>query len=384
MLEGWVSISVAQQVSVGSGAVRLTGDVIKALGLRRLLLVTTPGRAQSEGMPAVRAALGRALVATFDQVEPGVSASAVQAGVRLARSEGIDGLVSFGGGATIDTAKAIAFFLEHETGSPAAGFADRPLLPHIAIPTTLVGAAFSSWFSIADPGTRRSSTAGAPTVVPSAIMIEPELGADLDADQLGASIASVLGHGVETLWAPGRTPESDALAVAGLAHLVVAASAALAEPGDVERRAGLLDAAVLCGRARGLVGDGLHHALVQLLVSRVPVPYGDVHAALLPATARFTFEAVPAAAEAVAQTLVAPSESSSDPNSDAVDAPAAATARIRALLDELGPRRGLSDLGFGDEDLASVARQAGAHRGVQIHPRPVGETDMVAIMEDAW
>lgn len=382
MLHGWTSISVAQQVVVGPGALRRVGEITKALGLRRLLLVTTPGRSRSDGMDQVRSALGRSLAATFDQVESGVSAQAVQAGVRLARSEGVDGLVSFGGGAATDTAKAIAFFLEHESGSPAAGFADRPLLPHIAIPTTLVGAPFSGWFSISDPNTRRASTAGAPTVIPSAIVVEPELGADLDADQLAASIAAVLGHGVETMWAPDRTPESDALAVAGLAHLVVAAPAALAEPGDIERRTGLLDAAVLCGRARGLVGDGLHHVLVELLASRRDVAYGDVHAALLPATARFTLDAVESAAEAIAQTVVLDGDA---PIGGSVDNAAATAAdRIGAVIDLLGPRRGLSDLGFDDEDLGSVARQAGAHRGVQTHPRPLGEADIVAIMEDAW
>lgn len=380
MLQGWVSISTAQQVSVGTGALGLVGDVAKALGLRRLLLVTTPGRSRSEGIDAVRSALGRTLAATFDQVESGVSATAVQAGVRTARNEGVDGLVSFGGGAAIDTAKAIAFFLEHEAGSPAAGFADRPLLPHIAIPTTLVGAAYSGWFSITDPNTRRSSTAGAPTVVPSAVMVEPEVGADLNADELAASIASVLAHGVETLWAPGRTPESDALAVAGLAHLVVAAPGALAEPGDIERRSGLLDASVLCGRARGLVGDGLHHVLVELLRSRASVAYGDIHAALLPATARFTLDAVESAADAIAQTLVLGSAPVGDPADSAV----MAADRIDEVIDLFGARRGLSDLGFDDADLGSVARQAGSHRGVQTHPRPVGEADIVAIMEDAW
>ncbi len=372
MLQRWVTISTAQQVIVGPGAVHQLGEVVKALGLRRVLLVTTPGRARSDAIDSVRSALGRSLGGTFDQVEPSVPASVVQAGVRTMRAEGFDAMVSFGGGAAIDTAKAIAFFLEHESGTPAAGFADRPILPHIAVPTTLVGAAFSSWFSVIDPSTRRSSTAGAPTVTPSAVVVEPEAGADLDALQLAGSVAALLAHTVEALWSPGRNPVSDALAIGGLARIAAEAADALAEPGDIDRRGSLLDAAVLGGRARAYSGDGLHHALAQLLSSRRSVPYGAVHAALLPATARFTFEAVPEAAVAVAGTLAAP---------DDTDDPGAA---IEALLDSLGPRHGLSDLGLDDDDLDAVARQAGAHRGVQVHPRPVGETDIRALLDDAW
>jgi alcohol dehydrogenase class IV len=376
MLEGWVSTSIAQQVVVGPGALRALPEVLKALGLRRVLLVTTSGRSRAEGTDGVRRQLGRSLAATFDQVERGVPATAVQAGVRHLRSETIDGIVSLGGGAAIDTAKALAFFFEHESGTPAAGFADRPMLPHVAIPTTLVGAAYTSWFSMIDPATRRSSTAGAPTMTPSAVLVEPELGADLPGELLAGSIAALLGHGIEALWSPGRTPESDALASAGLARLAAGAAAAVAEAGDIERRGALLDAAVLCGRARAQAGDGMHHVLAQLLSARSAAPYGAVHAALLPATVRFTLEAVPQVDATVSEVLAdaAGGAAAGHPGADAVD----------VLLGSLGPRQGLSDLGFTDDDLDAVARQSGSHRGVQVHPRPAGEADVRALLDDAW
>lgn len=370
MIDQWVSTSVAQQVIVGPGALRTTAEVTKALGLRRVLLVTTMGRSESEGGERVRSALGRALTATFDNVETAVPATAVQAGVRVLRNENVDGIVSFGGGAAIDTAKALAFFLEHESGSPAAGFADRPMLPHIAVPTTLVGAAYTSWFSMIDPSSRRSSTAGAPTMTPSAVLVEPELSADLPADLLAGSVGAVLAHGVEALWTAGRTPESDALAVAGLERLARSAPDAVNEPGDIERRGGLLDASVLCGRARHQAGDGMHHVLVQLLSARAGLSYGAVHLALLPATARFTLDVVPQAADQLARALGGDS-------AEPVEA-------LTALLDSLGHRRGLADLGVTDDDLDAVARQAGSQRGVQIHPRPAGESDVRALLDDAW
>ncbi|MFP4513742.1 MAG: iron-containing alcohol dehydrogenase family protein [Acidimicrobiales bacterium] len=372
MLHRWVHTSIAQQVVVGPGAVTTIGEVLTMLGMRRVLLVTTRGRAGSDGGDRVRAAIGRGLADTFDEVVADVPTTAVQAAVANLRGEAFDGLVSFGGGAAVDTAKALAFFHEHESGTPAAGFADRPVLPHVAIPTTLAGAAFSTTFSMVDPQSRRSTTAGAPTMVPSAVLVDPELGADLSSELLLGSIATAVAHGVEALWTPDRTPEAEALASAGLGRLAVAAPDAMAEPGDIERRAALVDGAVLCGRARQNAGDGLHHVLVQLVAARAQVPHGPVHAALLPATTGFTTDVVPDAAAAISRALGHTGE------------PDDAGGAVSALLERLGPVQGLSDLGVGEDDLEAVARQAGSHRGVQVHPRPAGEADITALLEDAW
>lgn len=370
MAPGWIHTSPAQQVVVGPAALRSAPEVLRALGARRVLLVTTRGRAESDVGEAVRAALGRQLAATFAQVEPNVPAPVVQAAVRALRSDAIDAVVSVGGGAAIDTAKALAFFHEHESGTPAAGFADRPGLPHMAIPTTLVGAAFTPTFAMVDPNTRRSTAAGAPTLTPSAVLVDAELGAELPLDLLRGSIAAVLSHGIEALWSPGRDPEVEALAAAGLARVAAAGPAAVAEPGDIERRAALLDAAVLVGRARQQVGDGLGHVLAQLLSVRCGASYGAAHAALLPVTVRFTVDATPEAATTIATAL-------GDPEADVADL-------VGSLLDALGARTGLEALGATDDDLDSVARQSGSHRGVQTHPRPIGESDVRAILDDAW
>jgi maleylacetate reductase len=370
MIHRWVHTSIAQQVVVGPGAVTVLGDTLRMLGLKRVLLVTTEGRAQTEGCDRIRSALGRALAGTFDEVEMHVPASAVQAAARRLRDDMFDGLVSFGGGSVIDTAKALGFFSEHEAGAPAAGFADRPVLPHVAIPTTLVGAAFSPTFSMIDPQSRRSSTAGGPTMAPTSVLVDPELGADLPVELLVGTIAAAVAHGVEAVWAPDSTPETEAIALAGLSRLAVAGPVSTAEPGDIERRTPLVDGAVLCGRARQNAGDGLHHVLAQLVAARAQIPYGAAHAALLPVTTRFTAEVVPGPAEQIAGAL-------GQPGGDVAEA-------VIALLGQMSPRRGLADLGVSDEDLEAVSRQAGSQRGVQVHPRPAGEADIRALLDDAW
>lgn len=368
MFGPWVHTSPAQQVVAGSGAVDALTDQLKVLGVRRALLVTTPGRMASDGADRVVRRAGRALAATFDAVEPQVSASVVQRGVAALRAEGIDGLVSFGGGSATDTAKAMAFFAEHESGSPGSGFADRPTLPHVAVATTLVGAPYTATFSMVDPAARRSTSAGGPTIAPSAVLLDVELGADLPADLLATSATVALAHGLEAAWGAGSTPEARALAIAGLAGLARAVPDAVAEPGDVARRTPVVAAAALCGRGRQNAADGLQQALAQLVGARGAVPHAEAHAALVVVTTRFLAEAVPDDdLAAVADAL------------GGDDVPTA----VADLVDRIGATRRLGELGLSDEDLDAVARQAASQRGVQTSLRPVGEADVRALLEDA-
>ena len=370
MPDRWTHTSPAQQIVAGSGAVDVLAEQLRALGVRRAMLVTTRGRLDSEGGETVVSRCGRALAATFDAVEPHVPAPVVQRGVAELRTAGVDGIVSFGGGSAVDTAKALAFFAEHEAGAPGAGFADRPLLPHVAIPTTLAGAPFTATLSMVDPHARRSTSTGGPTIAPSAVVVDAELGADLPMGLLRTSIAVALAHGVDAAWSATASPEAVALAVAGLAQVAAAAPAAVDEPGDVERRLPLLAGAVLCGRARQNAGDGLQQALAQLLGARAGAPHAAAHAALLVPTTRFVADALPSAqVAAVAGAL-------GDRDADVADL-------LAALLDRLGHPTRLADLGIDDDDLDAVARQSASQRGVQTCPRPLGEADVRALLDDA-
>ncbi len=44
----WTHTGYAQQLVFGAGAVRRVGEVLRGIGVRRVLLVTTPGRHDSE------------------------------------------------------------------------------------------------------------------------------------------------------------------------------------------------------------------------------------------------------------------------------------------------------------------------------------------------
>lgn len=368
MLDPWTHTSPAQQLVAGPRAIDALGEHLRALGVRRAVLLTSLGRADSATVERVQSRAGRVHVQVLDVVEEHVPAPVVQRAVAEVHALGADSLISVGGGSAIDTAKAVAFFLEHQAGTPGSGFADRPVVPHVAVPGTLVGAAYTTSFSMIDPGTRRSTSTAAPTLAPSSVLLDLEAFAELPASRLGPSVAVALAHGLEAAWSTTASPEARALGLAGLARLAAAAPGAVDDPSDLDALGEVVIGASLCGRARQNDGDGLQQALAQLVGTRSGATHAAAHAALLPHTTRLLADVVSTAqADAVADVL-----GGGDP-ADAV---------VR-LLDQLGAATTLGEMGLDDDDLEAVARQSGAQRGVQTALRPVGEADVRALLDDA-
>lgn len=364
----WVHTSAAQQLRFGDGALHGLNDLFRAVGVRRALLVTTAGRSQSdEGAQVVRA-LGRVLASTFTEVISHVPTPTVQAALRQARRDGIDGVVSFGGGSCADTAKAVCFFTEQEQGTPGASFADRPALPHVAIPTAYSGAELTGFFGMTDPNTRAKSGAGGPTIVPVAAFYDPSLTRTLPARISAETGMNALAHCVEAAWSPTRTPEAEAVALAGLATIADALPRVVDRPSDQEARSDMLTGSILAGRCLQNASMGIHHGLAQLVGGRTGIPHGLANALILAAAMRYNAEAVPQAMARMARAL------------DVDDAPAA----VEALVERLGLDTSLSEVGMTTDDLDAVARLSQSSPSVRANPRPVSEDDARELLESIF
>ncbi len=148
--ETWTHTGFAQRLHFGAGAVAQLPDIVKALGVRRVLLVMTARGGQSDDGLRIAKLLGRTVASTFADARSHVPTTTVEAAVQQARRDAVDGVVSFGGGSCADLGKAISFFVEQEAGTPGASYADRPALRHIAIPTTYSGAELTPFFGMTD------------------------------------------------------------------------------------------------------------------------------------------------------------------------------------------------------------------------------------------
>ena len=129
--------------------------------------------------------------------------------------DAIDAVVSFGGGSAMDLGKAIVFFTEQEAGAPGTTYLDRPALPHVAIPTTYSGAEITMFFGMTDERTRTKGGGGGPTTAPVAVVYDPELTVGTPVQVTAETSLNALAHCVEAAYAVQRSPEAEAVALAG-------------------------------------------------------------------------------------------------------------------------------------------------------------------------
>jgi alcohol dehydrogenase class IV len=365
----WIHTGFAQRIVFGAGAVGRLPEVLRATGARRWLLVTTEGRLASDDGARVVRTLGRAVASTFAEVRSHVPTTAVEAAVRQARRDAVDGVVSFGGGSCCDLGKAVCFFLEQESGAPGASYVDRPAIAHVAVPTTYSGAELTPFFGMTDEAARAKTGAGGPTIAPLAAVYDPDLTAGTPPRVRAETGMNCLAHGVEVAYSPARTAEAEAIGLACVATAAAALPRVVDDPDDGQARADMLAAAALGGRALQNATTGVHHGLSQLLGGRTGIPHGLANALVLPHAMRFNSPAVPDELARIGAAL-----------GDAGD-PAGAAAR---LVQRLGLPTRLRDCGVEEEDLDAVARLAGGNVNVRANPRPVGEDDARAILEAAF
>ncbi len=368
MTDTWTHTGYAQQLLFGAGVVQRLPEVLRQLGLRRVLLVTTEGRASSHDGATVQHLLGRSLASTFAGVRSHVPAPTVQDAVRQARRDAVDAVVSFGGGSCADLGKAVSWFTEQAQGTPGGSWADRPVLPHLSIPTTYSGAELTPFFGMTDPATGQKSGAGGPTTAPLAAIYDPGLTLSTPARVSAETGMNALAHCVEVAWSPTRTPEAEAIALAGAARVVAALPRVVAAPDDLASRTDMLAAAALAGRCLQNASMGVHHGLAQLVGGRTGISHGLANAVILAHAVRFNAEVVPAEVRRIGEAIGAP------------DDPAGS---IAALVAQLGLPSHLSEAGVTEEDLDAVAASSGSNYSVGANPRAVTEADARAILSEA-
>jgi maleylacetate reductase len=363
----WVHTGYAQRVVFGAGTIDGVADVVRETGARGVLLVTTEGRLASPAGERLTGRLGRLVRSTYSGVRSHVPTSIVQEAVRQARSDGVDGVVSFGGGSCADLGKAVCFFIEQEAGTPGASYLHRPALPHVAIPTTYSGAELTPFFGMTDEATRQKSGSGGPTIAPVAAIYDPELTLDTPGRVSAETGMNALAHGIECAWSPARTPEAEAVALACIQRVASSLPEVIERPLDLGPRTRMLEGAALGGRCLQNASMGVHHGLAQLVGGRSGIPHGLANAVLLAHAVRFNADAVEL--RPIGTALGDPQD------------PAGAVDRLRASI---GLPGSLSECGVVEEDLDAIARLSQRNHNVLANPKPVSEDDARSILEAAY
>jgi alcohol dehydrogenase len=361
-------------VAFAPGALRGLGEIAKAQGATRVLLVTDPGiREAGHEERAVRSLYRAGLVVrVFDDVEENPTTEVVDKGLRVARQFKPDFIIGLGGGSSMDCAKGINFlFTNGGTMQDYWGVnkATQPMLPLIAIPTTAgTGSEAQSFALITDPATHQKMACGDAKALPRVAILDPELTATQPPRIAAATGIDAVAHAVETAVTTKRNETSQEFSREAWRRLERSYATAVANgAADVSARADMLVGAHLAGCAIENSMLGAAHALANPLTGHFEVPHGFAVGMMLPHVVRYNADA-PGGHYADALGIEGP----------------ALASRLEQLLDAGRIRRRLSDHDIPETSLPMLAAEAAKQWTATFNPRPVSEADLLALYRAAY
>ncbi len=289
--------ATAAKIRFGQGTLREAGAIAKAFG-RRALIVT--GRHVDRAAP-LRGLLEREGVgSTAFPVGGEPEIAMVEQGVAVARGEGCDVVISFGGGSAIDAGKAIAAMLVNPgelldylevIGRGKA----LPLVPapFIAIPTPAgTGSEVTRNAVLASPAHHVKVSLRSPLMLPRVAIVDPELTLDLPPEVTASTGMDALTQLIEPYVCAKPNPMIDALCVEGISRAARSLKTAFSAGHSLAAREDMSLASLFGGLALANAGLGAVHGFAGPIGGMFPAPHGAVCAALLPHVMRANIAAL--------------------------------------------------------------------------------------------
>ncbi|HZM37354.1 MAG TPA: iron-containing alcohol dehydrogenase [Burkholderiales bacterium] len=366
------AISYLNDVYFARGALGVLPELLARLGIEKPLVVTDAGLV---GLGIVRR-LGISDV--FDGTETNPTEGNLRSCLALYRSCGCDGLVAFGGGASIDLAKLVAMMAGHEPPLEQYAVLNQgisriksggPLL--VAVPTTAGSGSEVGRAALLKLDSGRKLGFLSPHLLPKAAVCDAVLTASMPPALTAATGMDAISHCVEACCSSRKNPVAEAIALEGLARGWRAIRRAHADGADLEAREDMM----LCALMGGLAfqkGLGAVHSLSHPLGGLdLRLHHGTLNALFLPPVLRFNQQSCAREMERLAGAIGVRS------GQEVPDA-------FERLLGELGLPRRLRDMGVTKAALAPLAAQAAEDHCTATNPRRFDEQAAKRLYEEAF
>jgi alcohol dehydrogenase len=371
----------SQRVLYGPGSSERIGEHAKDLG-QRVLLVTDQGLSAAGHPQQVMEDLEKAglEVTLFDKSIENPTESSVQDCVHMAKTAQIDLIVGLGGGSSMDTAKGCNFILTN--GGRMAdywgvGKATQAMLPLIALPTTAgTGSECQSFALISEDNTHRKMACGDEKALPLVTILDPKLTLSQPRMVTACTGIDALTHALESAVTNKRNDSSDRHS--GMAFELIHENLpkVFERPDDLEARGAVLLGASHAGAAIERSMLGAAHSMANPLTALRGTVHGVAVGLALPAVMEFNAgqpDTMTRYADLARQAGIVPRETS---NRDSFEA---LVARVRSLLEMANFPSSLSQLGFEEKDLASLAKGASEQWTAGFNPRVIGTHEFLQL-----
>lgn len=277
------------QCTFDFGALAQLPKVLKAHGVSRPFVVTDPGLKANGLLDTLLAALGEPPAGVFTETPANPTESATTKAADAYRSSGADGIIAFGGGSSMDLAKAMGLMATHEGPFERFGGSKRGMKfitkipPLIAVPTTAGTGSEVSPGAVVILDNGMKETFVSPFLVPIAAVCDPELTLGLPPGLTAATGMDAMTHSIEAVLTPVVHPPAEAIGLDGAERISKWLERAVKNGQDREARwhmmMGSFEGALAFAKGLGAV-HGLSHALGR--IHELKLHHGTLNAVILP------------------------------------------------------------------------------------------------------
>lgn len=371
-------------VSQIGGAARL-GEFAHALGASRLLIVTDAGLVKAGLLQPVLAAMaGNGVAATlFSDVLADPPEQSVLAAVAAAKAIGANGIVGFGGGSSMDTAKLVALLAGTEQALPdiyGIGLAKGPRLPLIQVPTTAGTGSEVTPIAIVTTPTHEKKGVVSTLLYPDLALLDATLTLGLPPKVTAMTGIDAMVHAIESFTSRHKkNPLSDSLAVKALELLFGNIRRVLADGADLAARDAMLQGSMLAGMAFANAPVAAVHALAYPIGGHFHAPHGLSNALVLLPVLRFNAEIAAPLYARLGRVILSERKFGSDR-----EAALAFVAAMSELVAEMPFEQTLREVGIAESDLDMMTSDVmNIQRLLVNNPREVTRDDALAMYREA-
>ncbi len=368
----------------GNGVADSAAKELAALGARKVLIVTGPGRtSSSEPLSRLKKSLEEDGLAWAHY--PGAGAdpttAMVDAGAAAFKAESCDALLGWGGGSPIDCAKGIGASIGE--GRPIRDFVGTGLAftagvpPLVAVPTTAgTGAEVTSAavFTLTDgPRRAKKGTAGQ-SLFPRLALVDPLLQVSMPPSLTAATGMDALTHAVEAYVSRTHNPVADLFCLEAIRLIGQNLKQACKNGEDIEARTGMAMASTFAGISLSQAGLGMVHGFAHAAGALAGLAHGLANAIMLPFVMQACIPEANVRLAAIGKALTGRHSAT------AIDAVTA----MAELGSEIGIPPNLGAAGVSEGLLPALLDDAKSYKRRPQSPHPFTDEELRILLYKAW
>lgn len=344
----------------GKGAIQHIPEEVTKRQLKKALIVTDKGLVKAGLLAKITDLLDANQLAyeVYDEIVPNPTVAVVKKGIEVYQASQADYLLALGGGSSMDTAKAIGIIINNpEFGDVVSleGVAPtkNPSVPILAIPTTSGTAAeVTINYVITDEEKKRKFVCVDVHDIPAVAFVDSEMMLGMPKSLAAATGMDALTHAIEGYITKGAWEMTDMLHLKAIE--IIAHSLRQSVAGDLKGREEMALGQYIAGMGFSNVGLGLVHGMAHPLGAWYDTPHGVANAILLPTVMDYNKEYTGEKYRDIAKAMGAAGvdEMTLD------EARTAAVDAVRQLGKDVGIPSTLTEVGFKEEDIELVAKDA--------------------------